>query len=156
MKTKSTFAAFIIKALLTIFIMFGLSYFTVCNAQSSLVGKWKEVSTKQFFNAETAKKMGKASVQYPMRPKDVFIWELKADNTYTMTDGSGKDTKTTGEWSVKGDQLTIRAAAEIRKGMVGSHVYTYLISGNTLVRTMITQPPYNETVAKTEDTMIRM
>ena len=73
-----------------------------------------------------------------------------------MTDGSGKDTKTTGEWSVKGDQLTIRAAVEIRKGMVGSHVYTYLISGNTLVKTMITQPPYNETVAKTEDTMIRM
>lgn len=156
MKTESTFTAFIIKAFLTIFITFGLSYFTICNAQSSLVGKWKEVSTKQFFNAETAKKMGKVSVQYPMRPKDIFIWELKVDNTYTMTDGTGKDTKTTGEWSVKGDQLTIRAAAEIRKGVAGSHVYTYSISGNTLVRTMITQPPYNETVAKTEDTMIRM
>ena len=156
MKIKSRFAAFKIKALLTFFIMFGLSYSTVCNAQSSLVGKWKEVSTKQFFNAETAKKMGKASVQYPMRPKDVFIWELKEDNTYTITDGLGKDTKTTGEWSVKGDQLTIRAAAEIRKGVTGLLVYTYSISGNTLVRTMITQPPYNETVAKTEDTMIRM
>ena len=128
----------------------------MCNAQSSLVGKWKEVSTKQFFNAETAKKMGKASVQYPMRPQDVFIWELNADKTYTMTDGAGKDTKTTGEWSVKGDQLTIRSAAEIRKGVAGSHVYTYSISGNTLVRTMITQPPYNETVSKTEDTMTRM
>ena len=156
MKNESTFTAFIIKALLAILIMFGLSYFTVCSEQSSLVGKWKEVSTKQYFNAETAKKMGKASVQYPMRPKDVFIWELNADNTYTMTDGTGKDTKTTREWSVKGDQLTIRAAAEIRKGVAGSHVYTFSISGNTLVRTMITQPPYNETVVKTEDTMIRM
>ena len=156
MKIKSTFAAFIIKALLAIFLTFGLSYFTICDAQSSIVGKWKEVSSKQFFNAETAKKMGKASVEYPMRPKDVFIWELNADKTYTMTDGSGKDTKTTGEWSVKGDQLTIRSAAEIRKGVPGSHVYTYSISGNTLVRTMITLPPYNETVAKTEDTMVRM
>ena len=156
MKTKSTFAAFIVKALPIIFITFNLSGFTVCNAQSSLVGKWKEVSTKQFFNAETAKKMGKASVQYPMRPQDVFIWDLNADKTYTITDGAGKDTKTTGEWSANGDQLTIRSAAEIRKGVAGSHVYTYSISGNTLVRTMITQPPYNGNVDKTEDTMIRM
>lgn len=156
MKTETAITASIIKALLTIFITFGLSYFTVCNAQSSLIGKWKEVSSKQFFNAETAKKICKASVQYPMRPKDIFIWELKADNTYIITDSAGKDIKTTGEWSVKADQLTIRPAAEIRKGMAGSHVYTYSISGNTLVRTMITQPPYNETVAKTEDTMIKM
>lgn len=116
----------------------------------------KKFLPNNFLMQKPQKKRGKASVQYPMRPKDVFIWELKADNTYTMTDGAGKDTRTTGEWSVKGDQLTIRAAAEIRKGVAGSHIYTYSISGNTLVRTMITQPPYNETVAKTEHTMIRM
>ena len=90
-----------------------------------------------------------------MRLKEVFIWELNADKTYTMTDEAGKDMKTTGEWSVKGDQLTMRTAAEIRKGVAGLHFCTYSISDNTLVRTMINEPPYNETIAKTEGTMIR-
>jgi len=57
--------------------------------------------------------------------------------------------------SVSGNQLTMKGAAQIRKGQ-GSEIYTFSITGNTMIRTMIVQPPYNTMIFKQEDTSIRM
>lgn len=135
----------------------GLTSFIASHAQSPVVGSWKEVSAKQFFTPEAAQKMGKGYAEYPMRPNHSLQWDLKEDHTYVILDGGGaRQTKTTGVWSVKGNQLTMKSAAEIRVGMPGPHVYTFLINGNTMVRTMVNQPPYNETILKTEDTMTKI
>jgi len=72
MKSKSSSIKAFIKALFIITcITVGFSGFTVCNAQSPLVGKWKEVSSKQFFTVESAKKMGKPFVEHQMGAKDI-------------------------------------------------------------------------------------
>ena len=155
MKIKPTFISFTVKALLIIHITFGLSGFTICNGQSSVVGKWKEVSVKQFFSDENTKKLGKLFVERQMGDNDIYEWEFKADHTYIVTHGAGKADKTTGEWSVTGNQLTMKAAAQLRRGS-GSEIYTFSITGNTMIRTMMVQPPYNTMVIKQEDTSIRM
>lgn len=155
MKIKSTFIAFTAKALLITCITLGFSGFNVCNAQSPIVGKWKEVSVKQFFNDENAKKMGRPFVEHQMRDKDIYEWEFKADHTYVIIHGAGKDDKTIGEWSVTGNQLTMKGAAQLRRGS-GSEIYTFSITGSTMIRTMMVQPPYNTMVVKQEDTSIRM
>jgi hypothetical protein len=156
MKTKSMFTAFNLKALLFITsITIGFSSLSVCNAQSSVIGKWKEVSVKQFYTPEYAKKMGKAVVEGQAPANSTYQWEFKSDHTYVIHGGRGKDDKTTGEWSVSGNQLTMKGAAQVRKGQ-GAEIYTFVITGNTMTRTMLVQPPYNEMIFKQEDTSIRM
>ena len=150
------FTAFNLKALLFITsITIGFSSLSVCRAQSSVIGKWKEVSVKQFYTPEFAKKIGKAVVEGQAPANSTYQWELKSDHTYIINGGHGKDDKTTGEWSVSGNQLTMKAAAQVRKGQ-GAEIYTFVITGNTMTRTMLIQPPYNEMVFKQEDTSIRL
>ena len=146
MKSKSsTIKTLILRSLLIItFITVGSSAFTSCNAQSPVEGKWKEVSTKLFLNT------GGAAQEHPISG----TMEFKSDHTYIVTDGLGKDDRSTGEWSVSGNQLTMKAAAQLRKGE-GAQVYTFSITGNTMVRTMMAKPPYNKVLYKTEDTSIR-
>ena len=156
MKIKSIFTAFNLKALFIITcITIGFSSLSVCSAQSSVVGKWKEVSVKQFYSDEYAKKMGKTVLEGQVPANSTYQWEFKSDHTYVINGGRGKNDKTTGEWSVSGNQLTMKGDAQVRKGQ-GSEIYTFLITGNTMTRTMIIQPPYNEMIFKQEDTSIRM
>jgi Lipocalin-like domain len=155
MQIKSMFTAFTLKALLVIScITIGFSCLSLCSAQSTIVGRWKEVSVKQFYNAEYAKKMGRAVVEGQAAAGSTYQWEFKSDHTYVINGGRGKDNKTTGEWSVSGDQLTMKSDAQVRKG--GAEIYTFLITGNTMTRTMLLQPPYNEMIFKQEDTSIRL
>lgn len=150
------FTAFNFKALLIIScISIGFSNLSVCSAQSSVVGKWKEVSVKQFYSPEFAKKMGKTVLEGKVPAGSTYQWEFKADHTYVVEGGHGKSDISTGEWSVVGNQLTMKAAAQVRKGE-GAEIYTFVITGNTMTRTMIIQPPYNEMVIKQEDTSIRL
>ena len=155
MITKSTFTAFAVKTLLITCITFGLSSFTLCNAQSSVVGKWHEVSAKQFFTPEGAKQTGKSVIEKQTSTTDKVEWEFKSDHTYSMTSGHMKFKTVAGTWSVTGNQLAILGDAAKRDGMEPM-IYTFSITGNTMIKTMITKPPYNTMVSKMEDTNVRM
>lgn len=155
MKPASMYTVFTLKTFLITCMIIGFAGFAVCKAQASVIGKWREVSTKQFFNDAYAKKTGRSVVERQVPANSNFIWEFKPDHTYVISDGQGKDDITTGEWSVSGNQLIMKAAAQLRKGQ-GSEIYTFSIIGNTMTRTMIIQPPYNDTVFKLEETSVRM
>jgi hypothetical protein len=145
METK-TLKAFILKALLIISgITFGFATFNKCNAQS-IVGKWKVVSVKLFLNAGSP-------VEHPIPPTDINEFEFKPDHTYVVTNGPGSTS--TGTWSVSGNQLTMIAPAEQKKGMKG-RISNFSITGNKMIRTVIAEPPYNKTQSKTEEISIRM
>jgi|ERR1035437_840262 hypothetical protein len=145
MKTN-TLKAFILKALLIISgITFGFASFNKCDAQS-IADKWKVVSVKLFLNAGS-------SVEHPIPPTNIYEFEFKPDHTYVVTDGPGSTS--TGTWSVSGNQLTMIALAEQKKGMKG-RISTFLITGNKMIRTVIAESPYNKTQSKTEETSIRM
>lgn len=98
--------------------------------------------------------MGKAVVEGQSPAGSTYDWEFKSDHNYVIHGGRGKDNMTTGEWSVSGNQLTMKAAAQLRKGE-GAEIYTFVIIGNMMTRTMLTQPPYNEMIFKQEETSIR-
>ena len=74
------------------------------------------------------------------------LLEFKSSNTYITS---------TGTWSVSGNQLTMIAPAEQKKGMKG-RISNFSITGNKMTRTVIAEPPYNKTRSKTEETSIRM
>jgi len=152
---KSIFTAFILKASLIICITVGFSSFIVVNAQSSVVGKWNEVSAKQFFTPEGAKQTGKSVIEKQTSSTDKVELEFKSDHTYTEIAGHIKFHTSTGTWSVSGNQLTMIGTAEKKAGMEG-RIYTFSINGNTMTRTMMTKPPYNTMVYKQEDTSTRM
>src|SRR5450432_2008540 len=156
MKIKSMYTAFDLKTLFIITcITIGFSSISVCSAQSSVIGKWKVISVKQFYAPEYVKKMGKAFVEGKTPGNSTYQWEFKSDHTYIINGGRGNDDKTTGEWSVSGNQLTMKAAAQVRKGQ-GAQIYTFVITDNTMTRTMLVQPPYNDVIFKQEETSIRM
>jgi|GEM_PF-766389 Lipocalin-like domain len=158
MKIKSIFGGIDLKVLWTIScFVFGISSLSECSAQSSVVGKWKEMSVKQFYSPEYAKQIGKAFIEGGAPPGSGYHWEFKADHTYIIEsgDGNGKSSTSTGEWSVSGNQLTMRADAQVRKGL-GGQIYTFVITGNKMTRTQIMLAPYNEMVIKQEDTSERM
>lgn len=116
MKQKSIFSkAFALKALLIFTCaIIGFASFTNCSAQS-IVGKWNQVSTKQFFNAEDAKKLGRSFVETPTGSAGNTAIEFKTDYTYVKT-LSGKYHPTpvllTGSWKVSGNQFEMKIDAK--------------------------------------------
>jgi len=74
------------------------------------------------------------------------LLEFKSSNTYITS---------TGTWSVSGNQLTMIAPAEQKKGLKG-RISKFSITGNKMMRTVIAEPPYNKTQSKSEETCIRM
>ena len=147
MKSNSAIVkTFTLRALLIITcITIGFASFTKCNAQS-ITGKWKVVSVKLFLKAGSP-------VEHPIPPTDVYEFEFKPDHTYVVTDGPGSTS--TGTWSVSGNQLTMIAPAEQKKGMKG-RISNFSITGNKMIRTVIAEPPYNKMQSKSEETSIRM
>jgi len=148
MESKSSKSrVFTIKALLGIaFITTGLAGSAKCSAQS-IVGKWKLVSAKMYLRATNV----------PTEHLIEGTMEFRPDHSYVVNDGPGKEYPSTGEWSVAGNQLTMRAAAQIRAGPAsGSQIYLFSITGNKMVRTMMAKPPYDTRIYKTEDTSTRM
>jgi hypothetical protein len=142
---SSTLKNFILQALLTTCISFAFASVTKCDAQS-IVGKWKVASVKLFLNS------GGVS-EHPLRGTDLYEFEFKADHTYVITDGPGS--KTTGTWSISGNQLTMTGAAEQGAGTKGK-ISTFSITGNKMIRTVIAEPPYNKMQSKSEEMSIRM
>ncbi len=138
------FTAFSLKALLIITcITIGFAGFTKCDAQS-IVGKWKVISIKMFFNAQ-----GRAPVEHATPPNEIYQFEFKPDKTYIVTDVTGVQT---GTWSVSGNQLTMKAPEEEGRGRTS----TFSITGNKMIRMEIAPPPYNKVQSKTEFTSTRM
>lgn len=147
MKSKSSMIkAFALKALLVFFFTtIVLTGFTKCDGQS-IEGKWKVISVKLYLNAGNP-------VEHPIPSADIYQFEFKTDHTYIVTDGPGSTS--TGTWSVQGNQLTMIAPAEQKKGLKG-RVSNFSITGNKMIRTIIAEPPYNKTQSKSEETSIRM
>ena len=145
-RSESTIVkAFATRALLVFSITIGFASFTKCDAQS-ITGKWKVISVKLFLNTGNP-------VEHPISPGDIYEFEFKADYTYVVTDGPGSTS--TGTWSVSGNQLTMIAPAEQKKGMKG-RVSSFSITGNKMIRTVIAEPPYDKMQSKAEETSIRM
>ena len=110
MKTK-TLKAFILKALLIITgITFGFASFNKCDAQS-IVGKWNQISSKQFLTAEGSKTHGKSVLETQMASIGTVVFEFKSDHTYIEKTSHAGDSKVltfTGTWSLSGNQLELK------------------------------------------------
>ncbi len=94
-------------------ITIGFAGFTKCNAQS-IIGKWKQVSAKQFFNAEDAKKLDRSFIEVPTGSAGNTVIEFKSDHTYNQTISGKyqpKPISLTGSWSGLGDQFKMKIDA---------------------------------------------
>ncbi len=106
--------AIALKAVLIFTCTIGLAAFTCCNAQT-IVGKWNQVSTKQFFNAEDAEKLGKSFVETPTGSAGNTAIDFKADHTYIKTLSGKYQPKPvllTGTWKVSGSQFEMKIDAK--------------------------------------------
>ena len=116
MKQKSILSkTFSFKVLLIITgTVIGFGGFTNCNAQS-IIGKWNQVSTKQYFNPEDAKKLGKSFVETPTGSAGNTAIEFKTDHTYVKTLSGKYQPKPvllTGSWKVSGNQFEMKIDAK--------------------------------------------
>jgi len=75
----------------------------------SIVGKWYQVTVKQYFTDEGAKKYGKPFIVTDMSTVGTVISEFKSDHTYTTTSGNqdGASRTYSGAWSMDGNVLTM-------------------------------------------------
>ena len=109
MKTKRL-KAYTLKAILILAISaVGFADFTKCDAQS-IVGKWKEVSGKDFCTAKGVKVTGKQFLpQAPQMGGQVI--EIRSDHTFTSSElmtWVPSAVKLTGTWTLSGDQLNTK------------------------------------------------
>ncbi|MEO7486970.1 MAG: hypothetical protein ABIU77_07700, partial [Ferruginibacter sp.] len=103
MKRRSNF--FTNLNLKTLFILIcitvGFASFNKCDAQT-IVGKWNQVSSKQFLTAEGAKVHGKPVVETQMKTIGTAVFEFKSNHTYVAK--SSSTLTLTGTWSISGDK----------------------------------------------------
>ena len=136
---------------------FALLATTACEGQA-LVGKWKFISTTMYFTPEGASAQGQPSRVNPVSSTATITSEFKSDHTYiTITKMLNNPNTTTigGNWSVRGDQLTITVDPKYKpKPGVESSTLTISISGNTL--TMSNHAMTNKMVSKMVTTAERI
>jgi Lipocalin-like domain len=164
MKTKlSVYAAFTFKALLILFCyIVGFGSLTKCDAQS-IVGKWNQISSKQFFTSEGAKTFGKSEAETQTATIGSVVIDFKSDHTYVMKSISkyaSKGNTFTGTWSLTGNQLQMKLDAKQEdpkynpKKDATSPGTTLSINGNTMI--LNTLYADNKTINKIELTLKRM
>ena len=75
----------------------------------SIVGKWYQVTVKQYLTDEGAKKYGKPFVVTDMSTIGTVVSEFKSDHTYVTTSGNkdGESRTYSGSWSLDGNVLTM-------------------------------------------------
>jgi hypothetical protein len=164
LKSKSiTFKAFTVKAvlLLTCF-TFGFTDLTLLEGQS-IVGKWNQISAKQFLTAEGAKTHGKPVLETQMATIGSVVFEFKANNTYIEKTSKLNDSgvlKFTGRWSLSGNQLELKLDPEQedpkynpKKDSVSPKIITS-ININSMICTTIY--PDSKTTTKIELTFTKM
>ena len=79
-------------------------------AGQPIVGKWNQVTVKQYLTDEGTKKYGKPFIETDMSTIGTVIYEFKSDHSYLISSGSGPDADSrtyTGTWSLAGDQLVM-------------------------------------------------
>jgi hypothetical protein len=162
MKTK-TIKAFALKVILILtFIIVGFSGFNKCDAQS-VVGKWNQISAKQFLTAEGSKTHGKSVLETQMASIGTVVFDFKSDHTYvekTSHTGDSGLLTFTGTWSLSGNQLELKLDPEQenpkynpKKDSVPSNI-TLSITGNTMVWS--TLYPDSKITTKIELTLTRL
>jgi hypothetical protein len=162
MKPK-TFKAFALKAILILTsTIVGFSGFTKSDAQS-IVGKWKEVSGKDFCTAKGVKATGKQFL--PQAPQmGGQILEFRSDHTFTSSELMNwvpSSVKLTGTWTLSGDQLNTKLDLHQQDPMSNptkdavTTVYTITINGNNMVLSL-QMPSNNPIIERMEKTYIRM
>jgi hypothetical protein len=80
-----------------------------CSAQS-IIGKWNQISAKQYLTDEGAKAIGKPFVETDMSTIGKVVYEFKTDQTFIMTSTSslGGDPRIyKGSWSLSGNELSM-------------------------------------------------
>jgi hypothetical protein len=141
MKTK-TLKTFALKVILILnFIIVGFSGFNKCDAQS-IVGKWNQISSKQFLTAEGSKTHGKSVLETQMSSIGTVVFDFKADHTYVEKTSHAGDPKVltfTGTWSLSGNQLELKLDSKQEdpkynpKNDVVTSKITLSINGHTMV-----------------------
>jgi hypothetical protein len=134
--------ALILKALLIIFgTTFGFAGFYKCDAQS-IVGKWNQISSKQFLTAEGFRKLGKSVLETQTSSVGTVVFEFKADHSYVLKSSHTGDSGVltlTGTWALRGNQLELKLAPKQedpkynpKKDAIPPKT-TMLLNGNTMV-----------------------
>jgi hypothetical protein len=162
MKTKTP-KAFALKVILILTcLIVGFPCFTNSDAQS-IVGKWNQISAKQFLTAEGAKTHGKPVLETPMEAIGTVVFEFKSNHTYVEKTSHANDSKVltfTGTWSVSGNQLELKLDPEQedpkynpKKDAISPNI-TMSINVNTMLWT--TLYPDGKITSKIELTLTRM
>ena len=162
MKTK-TLIAFTLKAILILTCtIVGFSDFSKCHAQT-IVGKWNQISAKQFLTTEGAKTHGKSVLETQMAAIGTVVFEFKSNHTYVEKTSHANDSKMLtfiGTWSLSGNQLELKLDPEQedpkydpKKDAISPNI-TLSINGNTMVwRTLY---PDSKITTKIELTLTRL
>ncbi len=91
-------------------ILFSSLCFASPSAAQSILGKWNQVTARQYLTDEAAKSVGKSYVETDMSTIGTVLYDFKTDKTYEMTsvsslDGDKREFK--GIWSLSGSELTM-------------------------------------------------
>src|SRR5437763_307526 len=75
----------------------------------SIVGKWNQVTVKQYLTDEGVKKYGKPFVVTDMSAIGTVVSEFKSNHTYVTNSGNsqGESRTYSGTWSLNGNVLTM-------------------------------------------------
>jgi hypothetical protein len=75
----------------------------------SIVGKWNQMTVKQYFTDEGAKKFGKPFIVTDMTTIGTVVSVFKSNHTYVTTSGTqnGESRTYSGSWSMDGKVLTM-------------------------------------------------
>jgi hypothetical protein len=73
----------------------------------TIVGRWYQVTVKQYLTDEGAKKFGKTFIETDMSTVGTVVSEFKTDHIYTTTSGNnqGESRTYSGTWSLDGNIL---------------------------------------------------
>ena len=158
--TLKTFTSKII--LILTWTIVGFSGFNNCAAQS-IVGKWNQISSKQFLTVEGSKTHGKSVLETQMASIGTVTFEFKSDHTYfekTSHAGDSKVLTFTGTWSLSGNQLELKLDPKQEdpkynpKNDAVPPKITLSINGNTMV--WITLYPDSKITTKIELSLTRL
>jgi hypothetical protein len=117
----------------------------------SIVGKWNQVTVKQYLTDEGAKQYGKPFIVTDMSTIGTVVSEFRSNHTYTTSSSSlqgGESRSYSGSWSLDGNILTMtdqKATATVQS--------TVTIKSGTLV--METLRKDNKITRKVEITLKR-
>jgi hypothetical protein len=159
----SVYATSSIKTLIVLSCMIVVIVSLTSFESQSIVGKWNQVSSRQFLTPEGVKTYGKPVLETPTATMGNVVIEFRSDNTYVMKSSRINDTKVltfTGTWSLSGNKLEMKLDPKQedpkynpKKDDVSPNT-TVSINGNSMI--MSTLYPDRKIINKIELTLTRM